>query len=103
MKKVVVKLNNTILHPNLIFLYFNTYLLKSIFFRCEIINLNEKQEKELQKMYEEMITTKLGLGQKFLRHILYNLSFIVDSSFLYLIQNLNLLHGNVLAIKGFLL
>ena len=61
MRKAVAKLNNMILHSNLTYLYFNVYLLKSVFFRCGIINLNEKQEKELQRMYEEMIVIKFGL------------------------------------------
>ena len=71
MRKSVVKLNNTVLYSNLTYLYFNAYLLKSIFFECRIVNLNEKQEKELQRIHEEMISIKLRLGQKFPRHVLY--------------------------------
>ena len=71
MRKVVAKLNNTVLHLNLTYLYFNIYLLKNIFFRCRIVNLNEKQEKELQRMCKEMIAIKLRLRQKFSRYVLH--------------------------------
>ena len=66
------KLNNTILQLSLTYLYFNAYLLKSIFFGTGIIQIIEKQEKEMQLMYEETICSKLGLGRKFLQLVLYS-------------------------------
>ena len=41
MSLVIGKLNNTILQTNLTYLYFNAYLLKSIFFRTEIVQITD--------------------------------------------------------------
>ena len=56
----------------MIYLYFNTYLLKSAFFSCGIVNLSTKQEEKLQKKYEIVIAQKMKLGMTFLRAVLYS-------------------------------
>jgi len=45
---------------------------KSVFFGCGIVELNEQQEKELQRIYEEPLLVKLGLSRKFPRDVLYS-------------------------------
>ena len=72
MRKAVAKLNNMILYLNLTYLYFNIYLLKSIFFGIGIMQITEKQEKEMQLMCEETTYSKLGLGRKFPQLALYS-------------------------------
>ena len=53
------------------YLYFNAYLIKSVFFRCGIVKLNEKQLKDLKQTYENAIAQKMNLGATFLRAMLY--------------------------------
>ena len=45
----IIRLNNTEILPHRIYLYFNAYLIKSIFFRCGIVKLENKQLKDLEK------------------------------------------------------
>ena len=68
---MIGRLNNTILKPHLTYLYFNVYLLKSVLFGCRVVNINNKQDKILCSVYEEIILLKLGLRKKFLHYILY--------------------------------
>ena len=49
MNLAMYKLKQTVMEPDVMLLYFNTYLLKSIFFGCGIVNLSVKQEEKLQK------------------------------------------------------
>ena len=51
--------------------YFNTYMIKSVFFGCGVIELNQKQEKELKRLYEAPMLMKLGLSKNFPRLALY--------------------------------
>jgi len=50
---IIEKLNNTILQPQLIYLYFNAYPLKSVFFGARIIQITKKQEKDFKLMCEK--------------------------------------------------
>ena len=52
-------------------IYFNVYMIKSVFFGCGVIELNPREEKELKRIYEEPMLVKLGLSKKFLRIVLY--------------------------------
>ena len=45
--------------------------MKSMYFRCEIVELNPKQEEILKNIYKEIIADKIGIGKKFPRRILY--------------------------------
>ena len=56
--QAITKLQKTIIEAGLIYLYFNTYLLKSVFFRCRVVNLSVKQQTKLQKKYEGTIIQK---------------------------------------------
>ena len=51
--------------------YFNVYMIKSIFFGCRVIELNPKEVKELKKIYEEPMLIKLGFSKKFPRTAFY--------------------------------
>ena len=53
-------------------IYFNIYMIKSVYFGCGVIELNEKQEKELRRIYEEPMLMKLGLSKKYPRAALYS-------------------------------
>ena len=52
-------------------IYFNMYLTRYIFFRCRVVEIIEKQEKELKRIYEVPLLNKLKLGEKFPRKVLY--------------------------------
>ena len=54
------------------YLYFNAYLLKKVFFECRVINLSKEQDKELRRMYETTLAKKLRLGSNFPRTALYS-------------------------------
>ena len=71
MCNAIAKLNSTTLYTTSTYLFFNAYLLKSVFFRTGIMHLTSKQNKELKLIYESVICTKLGLGSKFPREVLY--------------------------------
>ena len=51
--------------------YYNIYMLKSVYFRYRIIDLNEKEKDELRRTYEELLLRKLGLSIKFLRIVIH--------------------------------
>ena len=51
-------------------MYFNVYMIKSVYFRCRMVNMNQQQEKELQRICKEPILIKLGLSRKFPRTVL---------------------------------
>ena len=72
MCSAISKLKAITLYTDSIYLYFNAYLIKSIFFGIGIMHLILKQNKELKVIYEEVICTKLELRSKFPRAILYS-------------------------------
>ena len=51
--------------PHQAYVYFNMYILKSIFFGVAIIEINEKQIKELKRINKILIITKLQLSKNF--------------------------------------
>ena len=53
-------------------IYYNAYIIKSVYFRCRIIKLTVAQEIELKRIYEILLLMKLGLGQKFSQKVLYS-------------------------------
>jgi hypothetical protein len=71
MQYTIAKLQNTVIVLPLTYIFFNQYLIKSIYFGCRVVYLNKVQEKELMKIYEEPILKKIGLSAKFSRQILY--------------------------------
>jgi hypothetical protein len=71
MRCAIAKLQNTVIALPLIYIFFNQYLIKSMYFGCRPIYINKAQEKELMKIYEVPILKKIGLSAKFPRQILY--------------------------------
>ena len=67
----ITKIMNIDINPYQASVYFNVYMIKSVFFGCGVINLNEKQELELRKLYEEPMLIKLGFSRNFPRKVLY--------------------------------
>ena len=66
MRASIVKLNNTNICPKLIYIFYNIYLIKSIYFGTRIMRLSVKQKNELIKIAKPAILQKLGLSLKFL-------------------------------------
>ena len=52
-------------------IYFNICMIKSIFFRCRVVKLQEKEEIELKYMCKEQILSKLVFSKKFPCNALY--------------------------------
>ena len=71
LKDSIIKLKNTTIIAPLIHIYFNTYLLKAVYFGYGIIELIPKQESVLKKLYESTILQKFGLSKNMSRQILY--------------------------------
>ena len=68
----ITKLVNTDINPYQAALYYNAYMIKSVYFGCGIVDLSEKQEIALQQIYKEPLLVKLGLSRKFPRDVLYS-------------------------------
>jgi len=71
MRYAIAKLQNIVIASPLIYIFFNQYLIKSVYFSCGVIYINKVQKKELMKIYEVPILKKIGLSAKFPRQILY--------------------------------
>ena len=65
------KLMNTIIILYQACMYFNMYMLKSIFFGGGIMQISEKQCDELEKTHEVLILVKLQLSKTFPRKLMY--------------------------------
>ena len=52
-------------------MYYNSYMLSNVYFRCGIIKLNENEENELRRLYEAPMLNKLGYSINFPRDIMY--------------------------------
>ena len=72
MDKSVSKLISTSINPFQAHIYYNAYMIKSVYFGCGIVELSDKQEEELKRLYEEPLLVKLGLSRKFPRVVLYS-------------------------------
>ena len=53
------------------YIYFSMYMTRGVIFGTGIAEIIEKQNDELQKIYETPIIRKLGLEAKFPRKVLY--------------------------------
>ena len=71
LKEVIHKIKNIEISTAIIHIFYNMYLFRKVYFGYGIVAINEKQEKELMKIYEPIILNKLRLSKKFLRKILY--------------------------------
>ena len=52
-------------------IYINTNLINRIYFKSEIIDLSNKQDKEVKRIYKTLILKKLILSKKFPRRVLH--------------------------------
>ena len=68
----VKKLMMTKITPNQAYVYFNMYMLKSMFFSTGMIKINERQIKEIKQIYEGPMINKLQLSTKFSKALLYS-------------------------------
>jgi len=66
------KLMSTDINPFQAAIYYNAYMIKSVYFGCGIVELNQSQEKELKRIYKEPLLLKLGLSRNFPRSVLYS-------------------------------
>ena len=53
-----------------VWMYYNIYLIKKVYFGYEIFLINKSQENILRKIYELVLLKKIGLSVKFPRDIL---------------------------------
>ena len=70
-KQLIKKLINILIIAMQAYIYFSMYIIRSMFFGTGIVEIIDKQNNELRKLYETLIARKLRLGAKFLRRILY--------------------------------
>jgi len=71
MRLTITKLNNINIIPQLTYIVYNAYMIKSIYFGCSIMKLINQQDAILMKIYKLMLLWKLRLSMKFPRIILY--------------------------------
>ena len=71
MRKAIYKLHTTNIYPQLTYIFFNVYLITSVYFGCRILSITQVQKK-LLAIYEKTVLKKLGLSEKSLRAILYS-------------------------------
>ena len=67
----MTKIINVYLNYYQISIYYNIYVLTSVYFGYGITKLDDKEEAELMKIYEVLILKKLGLSIKFLQAIMH--------------------------------
>ena len=71
MNRSITKIMNMNINHFQAAIYFNIYIIKSVFFRCGIVQSNAQEELELKQIYEAPILTKLGISKNFRRTVLY--------------------------------
>ena len=96
------KLKQTVMKPGVMYLYFNVYLLKSVFFGYQIVKLSIKQEEKLQKKHKATILQKMKLRITFPGAVLYSRRNVIGiglirSKMVIVIQAYKLYFGNLRA------
>ena len=71
MREAMCKLERVLLSIVNAHMYYNMYLIKKVYFGCDIMKLMPNQEKILMKISEKVLLKKMGLSEKFLRMMLY--------------------------------
>ena len=69
--EAIHKLKNIIIITSIIYVFYNMYLIKKVYFRCKIVKLILQQENILIKISKTVLFVKLGLSKKFPRKMLY--------------------------------
>jgi len=62
---------NTKINLYQVHIYFNMYIIRSIYFECRVLELNKIQDKALQSIYEVPLLKKLRLGEKLPQVLMY--------------------------------
>lgn len=52
--------------------YYNTYMIRSVYFGCGIITLEPREELELRRIYKGPLLVKLGFSKTYPRNTLYS-------------------------------
>ena len=65
MHKSITKIMNMDINSYQALVYYNIYMIRSVFFGCGVIELHPREEKELRRICEEPLLVKLGLSKKF--------------------------------------
>jgi len=72
MRMAMGKLSNTPMLVANVYIFYNMYLIKQVYFGYGVVNLIPQQEEILQELSEKVILKKLGLGERFSRDVLYS-------------------------------
>ena len=80
--EAVVKLSIVEMNYHQTVIYYNVYMLTSIYFRSRIIELDEKEEIELMRITEPALLRKMGLSVKFPRTVMYESQNILGMGFI---------------------
>ena len=72
MNVYIIKLMWTNINSFQAAIYYNAYMIKSIYFGYGIIELTKEQEVKLRRIYKEPLLIKLGLSRKFPRAVLFS-------------------------------
>jgi len=72
LNKSIIKFMCMDINPYQAAIYYNTYMIKSVYFGCGIVKLESNEIKELKRMYEGPILKKLGFSKNFPRNVLYS-------------------------------
>ena len=80
--EAVVKLSAVEMNHHQAVMYYNIYMLTSVYFGSGIIELSEEQEKEIMKMTEPALLRKLGLSINFPRTVMYEAHNILGLGFM---------------------
>lgn len=67
----IKKLMRTELTSHQVHVYFNIYMLKSVFFGCGVVSLIKREENEMKRTCETPMLKKLGLSTKLPREVMY--------------------------------
>lgn len=54
-----------------VYIFFNMYMIRSIFFGMGIVDITKAQNNKLKKMYKLPIARKLNVGNKFPKKMMY--------------------------------
>lgn len=67
----IKKLMRTQIETYQVHAFFNTYMLKSVFFGCGVVRLSQMEELELKRIHDTPILKKLGLSIKLPCEVMY--------------------------------
>ena len=63
MLEAIHKLRNMAIIVPTVYMYYNMYLIKKVYFGCEVFSITPPQEEILKKIYEPVLLRKMGLSE----------------------------------------